>query len=135
VIAEFKSTLFNTQDLTTDFMLPIRCNPTIFVLGQVIAGLLIIQNLGDDRVNQINILAKIHSFLGLCISAKLDLFADVISAFDLQDDVEKRENIFKKTQTQSNTEDGNGFSQYSYCLVNVLKTQPYSIIAWDWQGV
>jgi hypothetical protein len=59
----------------------------------------------------------------------------VISAFDPQDDVEKGENIFKKTQTQSNTEDGNGFSQYSYCLVIVLKTESYSNTAKDWQGV
>jgi hypothetical protein len=66
---------------------------------------------------------QLHGLLGLCISAKLDLFAGAISTFDLHDDVDKWEDMYTPKNVQSMLHGDT--AQYSYRLARVLKAQPY----------
>jgi hypothetical protein len=115
------SDLFDFVDPKALSPLKKRHTPAMNVLRKVID----FPSAGDETARS-DISKSIHSLLGLCISAKLDLLAGVVSTFDLQDDVEKWEDMYRSFQIQSNAEDGAGFAQYSYRLVNALKTPPYS---------
>lgn len=112
--------LFDTVGMPSDSSVHKRCTPAVYVMREVILDQF------DFDKKTVEISKKIHGLLGLCIADKLDLFAGVISTFDLQDDAEKWEDMYKLFHVQSNMEDSPGFAQYAYRLVQVLKEPPYS---------
>ena len=125
------STLFDRMEVRDGHgaALNTRHTPAINVLRQVLSS----EFCHESEKEQVEISAKLHCLLGLCISTKLDLFAGVISTFDLQDDVDKWEDMYAPKNIQST--DGAGFAQYSYRLARVLKTLPYQISQDDFQSV
>jgi hypothetical protein len=72
--------------------------------------------------------SEIHALLGFCIGNRLDMFGGVLSTFELQDDIDKWNDMDRILQVQSTTEDPSAgtYAQYAYRLANVLKSLPYS---------
>jgi len=124
----FKASLFDRSVIKDRTTLPLRHTLAVDVLRQVLVDDFTFKESGREvEQSTARISQKIHSLLWTSIASKLDLFSGVISTFDLQDDVEKWEDMYRLFHVQSNAEaEGAGFAQYAYRLVHVLKSRPYS---------
>jgi hypothetical protein len=126
---KIRSSLFDHTNVPANRRAHKRQTPAIYVLRQVLEGDFCFDSEEGDHPNFNTISPKLHSLLGLCISARLDLFAGAISTFDLHDDVDKWEDMYTPKNVQSTL--NGGTAQYSYRLARVLKTAPYCAGAFE----
>lgn len=117
--------LYSTHEIESDANLNSRVSFAVHVWRSVLASDFCFDK---ERGNSKAISNTIYSLLGFYMGNKLDLFGGVTSTFELQDDIDKWNDMDRILQVQSTSEDQSTgvYTQYAYKLVDVLKKPPYS---------
>jgi hypothetical protein len=119
------SGLYSTNEINSDMGINSRVSFAVHVWRRVLKDDFTFGNSDNHR----NIAADINGLLGFCIGNRINLFGGVISTFELQDDIDKWNDMDRILQVQSTTEhqSANTYTQYAYRLADVLKNAPYSL--------